>query len=70
MNFFSSGDGDVCSFGMYIYVEANHLGTTAYFGKIHTFVTFAFSDMCIEIIILEYKGMEFDYLQNDTEPQN
>ena len=36
-----------------------------YFWKIYvyiyTFVTFVFSDMCIEIIILEYKDLEFDF---------
>ena len=27
----------------------------------YTFATFAFSDMCIEIIILGYKDLEFDF---------
>ena len=52
---------------IYVY-EANRLWTTAYstFGRymyiyMYTFATFAFSDMCIEIIILGYKDLEFDF---------
>ena len=57
---------------IYAYSESPLDNGIQYFWKIYvyiymyTFVTFAFSDMCIEIIILEYKDLEFDFPQKDN----